>query len=179
MQHSIYKGGQDSEIVQLFAQAFTDTEGKKEGALIGNLVHTLLKITPTQDIRVFTTSKEEKIVGGVIFSKMRFNQSTVNAWLLSPAAVVPSVQGTGVGQGLIQHAHQFLKNEGAQVLITYGDIRFYSKVGYKPISEQVIPAPLRLSYPEGWIAQSLEGKEINPIKGKSFCAEALNNSVYW
>lgn len=179
MQNALYNHTRNPELVQLFAQAFAHSEGEKEGTLIGDLVHQFLTITPKQDLRVFASTQGDKMMGGVIFSKMRFEQSDVNAWLLSPAAVVPSAQGTGVGQSLIRFAHQLLKNEGVQVVVTYGDIRFYSKVGYQPITEEVIPAPLPLSYPEGWIAQPLHGEALVPIQGKSFCVEALNNVVYW
>ncbi|MEN7551773.1 N-acetyltransferase [Rapidithrix thailandica] len=179
MQNSIYKGDRNSEIIQLFAQTFTDSEGEKEGNAIGALVKKLLEITPKEDMRIFITTKGKEIIGGVIFSRMRFELSNINTWLLSPAAVATSAQGTGVGQSLIHYAHDFLKREGMQVMVTYGDINFYSKVGYRPITEDMIPSPLKLTYPEGWIAQSLEDGEIKPIQGKSYCVEALDNPVYW
>ena len=165
----------------MFTQSFTASEGPEEGNLIGSLVKQFLTITPQDQLRVFiATNKDNDIVGGVIFSKMRFEQPGVaNTWLLSPAAVATGVQGTGVGQKLIAYAHSLLKQEGVQTLVTYGDIKFYSKVGYQPIKESIVPAPLPLSYPEGWIAQSLVGPTITPITGKSYCAQALNNPVYW
>ncbi len=63
--------------------------------------------------------------------------------------------------------------------MTYGDIRFYSKVGFTAINEERIQAPLTLSYPEGWLAQSLTGKAITPISGKPTCLEAIANPIYW
>ena len=63
--------------------------------------------------------------------------------------------------------------------LTYGDPNFYSKVGFGVVSEQVVPAPLKLSYPEGWLAQSLVGDEIEPIAGKSYCVEAFNKPEIW
>jgi hypothetical protein len=43
----------------------------------------------------------------------------------------------------------------------------------------MIPAPLTLQHPEGWLAQSLTGKGIQPIAGKSACVQALNKAEYW
>jgi putative acetyltransferase len=63
--------------------------------------------------------------------------------------------------------------------ITYGDPKFYSKVGFHSVTEAVVPAPIPLQHPEGWLAQSLKGNEIEPIKGKSSCVEALNRPEYW
>ncbi|GAA4842266.1 N-acetyltransferase [Algivirga pacifica] len=178
MENSIYTGGNDQEIIQLFTQTFTDAEGAEEGNTIGTFVRQLLQ-TPSEYLKVFITREGENIVGGVFFSRIRFEKSDINAWILSPAAVSTKVQGQGVGQRVIQYAHEVLKQEGVQVVITYGDINFYSKVGYQHITEEVIPAPLKLSYPEGWIAQSLEGDTITSIQGKSYCVAALNNPELW
>jgi len=179
MQHFLYTGGQDQEIIDLFQQAFTDTEGEQEGKTIGALVKRFLENTPKEDIYVFLTTLNNQLVGGVIFSKLTFEASVSNTWLLSPAAVATAMQGTGVGQSLIGFAHTFLKQAGVQQVVTYGDISFYSKVGYQHITERIIPSPWKLSYPDGWIAQSLEGEQIAPITGKAFCVEALNQPELW
>ncbi|MBJ6889191.1 GNAT family N-acetyltransferase, partial [Vibrio cholerae] len=55
----------------------------------------------------------------------------------------------------------------------------YSKVGFTAINEERIQAPLTLSYPEGWLAQSLTGKAITPISGKPTCLEGIANPIYW
>lgn len=179
MKNSIYKGGLDVEIIELFKQTFTDSEGENEGNLISELIKRFLEDTPKEDIRVFITTKDDQLVGGVIFSRLTFDESEVDTWILSPAAIATSMQGTGLGRELINYSHEFLKNEGVQQVVTYGDINFYSKVGYKPITEDIIPSPLKLTYPEGWIAQSLEGLELKPIKGKAYCVQALNVPELW
>lgn len=179
MQHTLYTGGRNSEIIELFTETFSDSEGENEGSIIGALVKRFLENTPKEDIRVFLSIEKSQIVGGVIFSKLTFESSNINTWLLSPAAVTTSMQGAGLGQGLINFAHSFLKKEGVQQVVTYGDINFYSKVGYQPITEEIIPSPLRLTYPQGWIAQSLEGRDLKPINGKSFCVEAINQPELW
>jgi putative acetyltransferase len=179
MEHTIYSGGLDTEIIALFKHTFTDSEGQEEGNLIGTLVKRFLETTPKEDIRVFLTLDMNTVVGAVVFSRLTFEESTVNTWLLSPAAVASQLQGTGVGKGLIRFAHDHLKAEGVKQLVTYGDIKFYSKVGYVPITEEVIPSPHKLSYPEGWIAQGLTDEGLIPIKGKAYCAEALNAPELW
>lgn len=179
MKYWLYAGGRDSEIIRLFADAFTDSEGQQEGEQIGMLVSEFLQTTAPEDLRVFVAGEEEKFLGSVIFSKMRFERSSLNVWLLSPAAVATAAQGRGVGQGLIRFAHDILREEGVEAVVTYGDIRFYSKVGYRPIAVEVIPAPYTLLYPEGWIAQSLNGRELLPIEGGVQCVEAISDPRYW
>jgi len=179
MQHSLYKGGRDREIIELFQQTFTDSEGKNEGDIIGDLVKRFLENTPNAYRHIFLTIEKNQVVAGVIFSKLTFEKSKLNTWLLSPAAVATPMQGTGIGQGLINYAHDFFKQKGIQQVVTYGDIHFYSKVGYKPITIEIIPSPLKLTYPEGWIAQSLEGERLKPIRGKAYCVEAINKPELW
>ena len=65
------------------------------------------------------------------------------------------------------------------VLLTYGDLDFYSKVGFKSITEDIIKAPLNLTYPNGWLALSLTDKKIDPIQGSTMCVSALMNQKYW
>ena len=72
-----------------------------------------------------------------------------------------------------------LKKDGVELALTYGDPNFYSKVGFYVITEQVMPAPLKMKYPEGWLAQSLIGAKIEPIAGKSHCVEELNKPELW
>lgn len=179
MKHNLYTEGLDEEITQLFIQSFTDSEGQAEGEVIGALVRRFLEHTPASEKRVFITVEGEEVVGGVIFSRLSFEASKINTWLLSPAAVATSMQGQGMGQALIRYAHDQLRKEGVQQVVTYGDVNFYSKVGYRAITERLIPAPLPLSYPEGWIGQTLDDSPILPISGKSYCVEALNQADLW
>lgn len=167
------------EIEYLFVKTFSDSEGESEGKLIGELVSDFVAKTESQDVNIFTAIEDEEIIGCVIFSRLSFEKSRINAFLLSPVAVYPKYQGKGIGQNLINFGHNNLDKNGVELVFTYGDINFYSKVGYEPISEDLVKAPLELSYPEGWLAQSLIDEEIPSISGSSFCVEALDNPEYW
>lgn len=69
--------------------------------------------------------------------------------------------------------------DGVDVVVTYGDPGYYSRVGFKPVSEAFAPAPFRLQHPEGWQAQSLTEAELTPLKGPSRCVSALNDPAFW
>lgn len=98
-------------------------------------------------------------------SRLRGNDDKSTAFILSPVAVDTAHQGNGVGQRLIAFGIQRLKEQGVDLVFTYGDSRFYSKVGFQPVSETCVKAPLKLSRPDAWLAQSLTGDSISPIKG--------------
>lgn len=167
------------DITNLFNTTFTQSENKSEGKLIGELSDNLINNTNKNDIHVYLAKDEKKIVGCVIFSKLKFERSNKIVFILSPIAIHPDYQKKRIGQNLINFGHKEIKKFGIEYVVTYGDIKFYEKVGYKKISEEMIPSPYKLSYPDGWLSQSLIGEEIESIEGKSYCVEALDREEYW
>jgi len=178
MNFSTYNPGNIEEIKQLFTKTFSDSEGQAEGLLIGNLAYELITSTNAHDLYCFVATENELIIGSIIFSRLAF-ESEVTAFILSPVAIHTSYQGKGIGQKLIDFGLNTLKDNGVELAFTYGDPSFYSKVGFGIIAEKVVRAPLKLTYPEGWLGQSLVSDEIKPIKGNSFCVEALNQPELW
>lgn len=170
---------QDALAVEnLFRSVFSESEGPAEGDRIAQLVKELIAHTPEKDLYGFLALEEEGVAGAIFFSRMHF-ETDIAAFILSPVAVQSDYQGCGVGKGLIPFGLQKLKAEGVEIVITYGDPSFYSKVGFTPLSEDVIRPPFELSQPEGWLGQSLVGHTIDPVPGSCTCVEALNKPVYW
>ncbi|RBM25550.1 GNAT family N-acetyltransferase [Vibrio tarriae] len=180
MNFSLYKSQQKLEIIDLFQNTFSDSEGSEEGTVIGKLVSDFLSNSlQKDDLFVFVACDDhQRVVGSILFSKLSFPNEE-NVYLLAPVAVATKWHGQGIEQALIRFGLETLKEKDISHVITYGDIRFYSKVGFTAINEEMIQAPLTLSYPEGWLAQSLTGQAITPISGKPTCLEAIANPVYW
>ncbi len=180
MNYSRYKPEQKNELIALFKKTFTDSEGENEGALIAKLVDDFLTLpTKDGDLYVFIAQDDDaRIVGGIIFSKLSFPKGE-SVFILSPVAVATDCHGKGIGQALINFGFETLRNAGVSVVATYGDINFYSKTGFAPISEDVLKAPFTLSYPEGWIAQSMLGGNIAPIEGTPTCLSPLDSPDLW
>ena len=178
MKLSTYNPGNIEEIKQLFTKTFSDSEGQPEGLLIGNLAYELMTSTDGHDLYGFVATENEQIIGSIIFSKLTF-ESEINAFLLSPVAIHTNYQGKGIGQKLINYGLNTLKENGVELAFTYGDPNFYSKVGFSLIAEKSVKAPLKLTYPEGWLGQSLVNDVIEPITGNSYCVEALNKPELW
>lgn len=178
MKLSTYNRSNIEEIKELFTKTFSDSEGQSEGSLIGNLAYELMTSTDGNDFYVFVAAENEKIIGSIIFSKLSF-ENKINAFLLGPVAIDTSHQKKGIGQKLINFGLNTLKEDGVELAFTYGDPEYYIKVGFSPISEKLVKAPLALTYPEGWLAQSLVSDGIEPITGNSYCVDALNKLEYW
>jgi putative acetyltransferase len=178
MKPSVCRPQDQSEIEKLFISAFSHSEGLAEGELIGGLVRDLLGTTAEEDLHCFIAREEGRIVGGIVLSRLWF-ESGIQAFILAPVAVAPECQGRGIGQQLIAFGLAALSQRGVELVITYGDPTFYAKVGFQPVSQAVIPAPLPLQQPHGWLAQSLRVEPIQPIQGRCTCVAALNRPEYW
>jgi predicted N-acetyltransferase YhbS len=170
--------GHEPAIAALFTATFTASEGPEEGALIGALVARLLSEVPCDHLRAFTAWDGGALVGGVIFTPLTYPDPR-KVMLLSPMAVAPDRQGAGIGQRLIAHALDRLRAEGTDIAVTYGDPAFYGKIGFAPVTEATLPAPLPLSHPHGWIAQSLTAAPLSPLKGPATCVPPFNSAELW
>ena len=178
MKLSVFKSTQSKVVVELFIKVFTDSEGKDEGSLIGCLVSDLIATTGDLDLIGFVATSDETIIGSIFFSRLTLSNDKA-AFILSPVAIATNKQGKGLGQQLIKFGIEHLKSLGIDLVFTYGDPNFYSKVGFRQITEDIVRAPLKLSYPEGWLAQALNSGTIEVINGSSQCVMALSDQQYW
>jgi predicted N-acetyltransferase YhbS len=178
MNHKILDKSSQDEITSLFTSVFTASEGEKEGRLIGNLASELSSGIDNQEIVCFGACVEDSIIGTIFFTRLRFRDA-IQVYMLAPVAVSTEHQGKGVGQALINYGLNELKNRSMAVAVTYGDPSFYSKVGFRTLSENVIKAPLKLSVPVGWLGQSLTGEQIPTINERPKCVKEFNNPAYW
>ena len=144
MEFKEYETGSAEEVKKLFTSVFTDSEGQDEGELIGNLVFEMQDTTKPDDIFGFIALEGKNIIGCVFFTRMEF-ENKINAFILSPAAIATQHQKQGIGQKLIEFSINCLKKKNVKLLFTYGDPSFYSKVGFKCISENIAKAPLNLT----------------------------------
>jgi putative acetyltransferase len=89
-----------------------------------------------------------QLVGVIFFSRLTF-ENDLYVFMLSPVAIHTEYQGMGIGRALIIHGLREIKKRGVRVVTTYGNPTFYSKLGFRPLSQDMIEAPHKLSQPEG------------------------------
>lgn len=88
-------------------------------------------------------------------------------------------KGVGIGQELVRYGLEHLKSLNIDLVFTYGDPGYYSKVGFQTIAESIVEAPCPLSQPIGWLVQSLDGSPILTMNGSTQCVQALNDPSLW
>jgi predicted N-acetyltransferase YhbS len=171
--------GHEPTIIALVTAAFADAEGAAEGALVGGLVRHQLTGTSPADIHVFTAIAHDMLAGVAVFTRLCYADDPRVVFILSPMAVATRRQRQGIGQGLLRHALAELRVAGADGVMTYGDPACYGRVGFTPVSDAVVPAPLPLSQPVGWIGRSLTGHPLTQVRGPATCVVALRDPRFW
>ncbi|MET0066855.1 MAG: GNAT family N-acetyltransferase [Candidatus Thiodiazotropha sp.] len=167
------------ELAALFTSVFSASEGLEEGRLVGDLASQLAaKIDDRAIICASVCDESASILGAAFLTPLGFDHDW-SVYMLAPVAVATPHQGQGIGQALIKFALGALKARSVDVVVTYGDPAFYSKVGFGALSEKVIQAPLRLSMPGGWLGQSLTGRPIPVIQERPKCVREFNDPAYW
>jgi predicted N-acetyltransferase YhbS len=178
MTFKLFNDSDVKPVVALFQRVFSDAEGEAEGQVIADFVKELVSTTPPSAVIGFTAWEGDAVVGGIFFSQL-IVPSGQRAFILSPVAVSTDVQRRGIGQALIRYGLDHLKLLGVELVFTYGDPGYYSKVGFEQITETIVKAPCPLSQPIGWLAQSLDGGTVQAMSGPTRCVEALNDPGLW
>lgn len=179
MEFSAENGAGTNGVAQFFADVFAASDGADEGRIIGGLVRNLLTTTPARDRFVFSCRDGGPLAGCIVFSRLVYDRDARTVFMLGPVAVATERQRQGIGQALLRHGLKEIGRSAVDVVVTYGDPRYYSRVGFLPVSQDVMPAPQPLSHPEGWLAQSLIGLPLTPLSGQPRCAEAFNDPSLW
>ncbi len=173
-----HKAEEASEIAQLFTSVFAASEGDAEGALIGKLSADLFETTDNRDLFNYVAVDADHLVASMFFTRLDFGNNC-DAFILGPVAVNSDRQREGIGQPLIRHGLNDLKDRGVEFALTYGDPTFYRKVDFQQISSTTIRAPFKLSHPEGWLGQSLGDTSIKELSGACTSVTAFNDPVFW
>lgn len=177
----VFRESQKAEseaLVQLFLSVFSASEGEAEGLLIGQLAKELFESSDERDLFNFVAVADGQLVGSIFFSRLVF-ESDIVAFILAPVAVLSEYQGKGIGRELIKYGLHELQKRRVNFALTYGDPRFYRKVGFRSVSSKVVRPPFELSQPEGWLGQSLADRPIESLHGNFSCVKALSAPVYW
>lgn len=70
------------------------------------------------------------IVGHIAFSEVLINGEPCGWFALGPVAVIPELQGNGIGSTLIRTGLARLETQGAAGCVLVGDPRYYARFGF-------------------------------------------------
>lgn len=162
------------EILEVHRSAF----GDEESPSIISLVSGFLKNESPENLLSLVYKSNNKIVGHVIFSKVKLESSDSLGYILAPLGVASQSQKQGVGSALINNGLGILESQGANFALVYGDPGYYSRFSFSvELGESFIP-PFTLAYPHGWHALSL-GRSPLSSPQKFTCLKPLMEASLW
>ena len=84
-----------------------------------------------------------KLIGGIRFTAIRIGEAE-GAALLGPLVVDPAEKGKGYGRALVEEGLMRARAEGFALVILVGDMPYYARFGFKPVSpgQIVLPGPV-------------------------------------
>ena len=148
---------------QLHRAAFGD-----HGPSVAPLVHALRTIVAAGQGLSLVAEQEGLILGHVMFTRSLLDapRQLVDVQVLSPVAVLPELQGQGIGSTLIRAALVIMAERSVPVVFLEGPPAYYSRFGFGPGAEQGFRKPslripdaafqaLRLPAFESWMSGTL------------------------
>ena len=163
-------------ILKVIETAFSDEENK----VIMNLVQELSREVTSPSIKLLVAEVDNQVIGYVSFSPIFLkSDSRISGYILAPLAVSPENQKQGVGSNLIKFGIDMLTQDGAGVLLVYGDPNYYGQFGFKEEIGHLFLPPYSLQYPFGWTGMMLSGTAIPEQTIQFECVAALSNPDLW
>ena len=91
----------------------------------------------------------------------------------------PEHQKQGFGSNLIQSGIDMLTNEGAGVLLVYGDPNCYKRFVFEEDIGHAFVPPCPLKYPFGWMGLMMNGTILPRSPAKFAGVTALSKPEFW
>ncbi|KZL15352.1 hypothetical protein PsAD2_03608 [Pseudovibrio axinellae] len=124
-----------------------------------------------------------KCIGHIMFTAVELigAEHKITASILAPLAILPDMQGRGVGGALVKEGLRLLKASGVDLVFVLGHPEYYPRFGFNPSGKQGLDAPFPI--PEknanAWMVQELNSGVLGTITGKVQCADSMNKEEYW
>jgi len=162
--------------LKVIETAFSDEENK----VIINLVQELHQETTSPSIKSLVAEVDNQVIGYVSFSPIFLkSDSRISGYILAPLAVSPENQKQGVGSNLIKFGIDMLTQDGAGVLLVYGDPNYYGQFGFKEEIGHLFLPPYSLQYPFGWTGMMLNDTPVPEGSIQFECVVALSKPDLW
>jgi len=163
-------------ILTVIETAFSDEENK----VIMNLVQELHQETSSPSIKSLVAEVDNEMIGYISFSPIFLkSDSSISGYILAPLAISPEHQKQGIGSSLIKSGIDILTQDGAGVLLVYGDPAFYGRFGFNEDIGRTFTPPYPLEYPFGWTGMMLNGTTAPEEPIQFECITALSKPDFW
>ncbi|MFC1490168.1 GNAT family N-acetyltransferase [Candidatus Latescibacterota bacterium] len=146
------------------------------------LVKDLLNDPSAEPLLSLLAFENDKAVGHILFTRARLEpEASLSMSLLAPLAIIPEMQGKGVGGKLIRHGLKVLAESGVDIVFVLGHPGYYPRHGFIPVGERGFsaPYPIPQKYWDAWMFQELNPEKTEKYSGKVIVADKLNKPEHW
>jgi putative acetyltransferase len=102
-----------------------------------------------------------RVVGHILFTRMWIDR--IAAIALAPMAVLTEYQRQGVGQRLVRHGLDLLRERGERIVIVLGHPDYYPRFGFSIEMARGLESPFP---PEAYMALELQTGALAGVRGK-------------
>lgn len=160
----------------VFAHAFSAAEAPR----VAQLTRELILHSGSPENVCLGHEVEHRLVACLAMSPVFFTEPTeLRAYILAPLAVHKAFEGRGIASKLIEEAQHILVARGVDVLLVYGDPKFYGRFGFGAEAARSFIPPYALKYPFGWQAKRLGHRPLAAAHLPFHCVEALSDAALW
>lgn len=122
--------GDRAAVAEVNRAAFGGKRGDEHGNVVARLVDSLRRDDP--DALSLVAEEDGRIVGHTMFTRTLLDapERLVPIKVLSPLAVAPERQRTGIGSALVREGLRRLDEAGVPLVFLEGDPAYYSRLGF-------------------------------------------------
>jgi putative acetyltransferase len=164
------------DIRGVYLRAFPEGENQLVATLAANL---LAEETDPETIALVAEIGGD-VVGHIAFSPVMADTS--KNWLgyiLAPLGVEPQYHKVGIGSKLVESGIELLSKKMANVILVYGDPKYYGRFGFSAVAASRFMPPYELKYPFGWQARVLHEGGSFDQSVKLSCVLSLRDPALW
>ncbi len=165
-----------NSIQRIVETSFSEEENKA----IMELASDLSSENSSPPIKSLVAEVDDQVIAYVSYSPIFLkSDSKINGYILAPLAVSPDHQHKGVGSKLINAGIEMLSRDEVDVLLVYGDPKYYGRFGFNEDTAHFFTPPYPLEYPFGWLGMVLNEIETPKMPIEFECVQSLNKAELW
>jgi putative acetyltransferase len=153
-----------------------------EGDIIAQLAVDLLSEDTTPPTFSLVAETGGDAIGHVAFSPVTAESDSATGfggYILAPLAVRPEHQKRGVGSLLVEHGKRRLSDLGVDLLLVYGDPKYYGRFGFAAATAERCVPPYDIEQRFGWQGVALSERRIPDSPLTLVCVASLRDPRLW
>jgi putative acetyltransferase len=151
-----------------------------EGDIVSRLAVDLLFEETAPPVVSLVSEADDIVVGHVALSPVWMcNTRELLGYILAPLAVSPGYQKCGIGSQLIRSGIERLSETASDILLVYGDPKFYGRFGFSVDVAEFYTPPYQLQYSFGWQGMALRDFEARRPAVSISCVPSLCVPALW